>query len=460
MRDKIVGSPEEAIADLTDGASIAVTGFGTSYGFPVSLLVATKEKGVKNLTMVTNGLGAVGSLRSMLLVASEQVGHLIAAFSWRPGPRTPADDQIDAGTLSVELVPQGVLVERMRAGGAGIPAFYSPVGVGTSIHEGKELREFNGKQFVLEKAINVDFALVRAFRADKLGNLDLRGSNRNFTPAFAKAAKVVIAEVDEIVEVGEIDPENVGLPGVFVTRVVKATVQPDSVRPALRRPKDTAREYNGKLGWTRLQMAEKIAGMLEDGTYVNLGVGMPTLVSNFIEGRDIILHGENGILGYGEQVDGDRVDKNIFNAAGEYVSILPGASYFDSVEAFEMARGGHLHTVVLGAYEVDQEGSIANYSVSEPKKGGIGGAMDLIAGKQTLIVMMEHRDSKDRPKLRRECTYPLTGKACVDIVVTDLAILKRTGDTTWKIEEVADGFTPEEVMALAELEVSGVPTPA
>jgi 3-oxoacid CoA-transferase len=459
MRNKIVGSPEEALADLKDGDSVAVTGFGTSYGFPVSLLVATKEKDVKNLTLVTNGLGAVGQLRSMLLVASGQVSRLVAAFSWRPGPRTPADEQIDAGDLEVELVPQGVLVERMRAGGAGIPAFYSPVGVGTSIHEGKEIREFNGRQYVLEQAINVDFAFVRAYRGDRLGNLDLRGSNRNFTPAFAKGARVVIAEVDEIVDLGEIDPENVGLPGIFVNRVVKATVEPDSVRPALRRPKDTAREYNGKPGWTRLEMARRIAEMLEDGTYVNLGVGMPTLVSNFIGDRDIILHGENGILGYGEQVDGDRVDKNIFNAAGEYVSILPGASYFDSVEAFEMARGGRLHTVVLGAYEVDQEGSIANYSVTDVKKGGIGGAMDLIAGKQTLIVMMEHRDSKDRPKLRQQCTYPLTGKACVDVVVTDLAVLRRSG-ATWTVEQVADGFTTEEVLELTELDASPVPTPA
>src|SRR3954471_22449419 len=117
--DKIFGSPEEAIADLTDGASVAVTGFGTSYGFPVSLLVATRDKDVKNLTLVTNGLGAVGQLRSMLLVASGQVSRLIAAFSWRPGPRTPADDQIDAGELEVELVPPGVLVERMRAGRGG-----------------------------------------------------------------------------------------------------------------------------------------------------------------------------------------------------------------------------------------------------------------------------------------------------------------------------------------------------
>lgn len=457
MRDKIVGSPEAAIADLTDGASVAVTGFGTSYGFPVSLLVATRDKNVKNLTLVTNGLGAVGQLRSMLLVANEQVSRLIAAFSWRPGPRTSADEQIDAGSIDVELVPQGILVERMRAGGAGIPAFYSPVGIGTSIAEGKEVREFNGKPYILEQAINVDFALVRAYRGDRLGNLDLRGSNRNFTPAFAKAAKIVIAEVDEIVEVGEIDPENVGLPGIFVHRVVKATVEPDAVRPASRRPKDTAREYNGKPGWTRLEMARRIAGLLADGSYVNLGVGMPTLVSNFIGDRDIILHGENGILGYGEQVSGDMIDKNIFNAAGEYVSILPGASYFDSVEAFEMARGGKLHTVVLGAYEVDQEGSIANYSVTDAKKGGIGGAMDLIAGKQTLIVMMEHRDSQDRPKLRGSCTYPLTGKTCVDIVVTDLAILRRT-DHQWSVEAVADGFTADEVLALTELDRAQVLT--
>jgi len=459
MRNKIVGSPEEAIADLKDGDSVAVTGFGTSYGFPVSLLVAVKESGVKDLYLVSNGLGAVGQLRSMLLVANEQVSKMLVSFSWRPGPRTPADDQIDAGKIEVELVPQGVLVERMRAGGAGIPAFYSPVGIGTTVAEGKEVREFDGKPHVLETAINVDYALVRAYRGDRLGNLDLRGSNRNFTPAFAKAARIVIAEVDEIVEVGEIDPENVGLPGIFVTRVVKATVEPDAVRPASRRAKDAPREYNGKPGWTRMEMARRIADLLEDGSYVNLGVGMPTLVSNFIGDRDIILHGENGLLGYGEQVSGDAIDKNIFNAAGEYVSILPGASYFDSVTAFEMARGGRLHTVVLGAYQVDREGSIANYSVTDAKKGGIGGAMDLIAGKQTLIVMMEHRDSQDRPKLLEACTYPLTGKACVDIVVTDLAVLRRTGDA-WRVEAVADGFTPAEVLELTELPPDSVPSHA
>jgi 3-oxoacid CoA-transferase len=450
--DKIFGSPEDAIADLTDGASVAVTGFGTSYGFPVSLLVATKEKEVKNLCLVSNGLGAVGQLRSMMLIANNQVKRLIVSFSWRPGPRTPADDQIEAGDIEVELVPQGILVERMRAGGAGIPAFYSPTGIGTSVAEGKEIREFDGKQYIMEKAITVDYAFVRGYRADKLGNVELRGSNRNFTPAFAKAARCTIVEVDEIVEVGEIDPERVGLPGIFVNRVVKATVDADEVRPASRRPGNKPREYNGKAGWTRDEMAQRIAARLEEGTYVNLGVGMPTLVSNYIADRDIILHGENGILGYGEMVDGDAIDKNVFNAAGQYVSILPGAAFFDSVDAFEMARAGRLHTVVLGAYQVDQDANIANYSLTDARRGGIGGAMDLIAGKQHLIVMMEHRDSKDRAKLVRSCEYPLTGIGCVDLIVTDLAILRRENGA-WVLEDVAEGFTPAEVIALSDMEI-------
>src|SRR6266536_368809 len=150
----------------------------------------------------------------------------------------------------------------MRAGGAGIPAFYSPFGIGTSVADGKEVRYFDGKPFILEQAMNVDYVFVRGFRADKLGNVELKGSNRNFTPSFAKAARVAIVEVDEIVEVGEIDPENVGLPGIFVSRVVKATVQPDQVRPASRRPADKPREYNGKPGWTRDEMARRIAALL------------------------------------------------------------------------------------------------------------------------------------------------------------------------------------------------------
>jgi len=458
MVSKVCASPEEALADLHDGASIAVSGFGTSYGFACSLLVAAKEKGVRNLTLVSNGLGAVGQLRGMLLVASGQVGKLIVSFSSRPGMRTPADDQIEAGQVDVELVPQGILVERMRAAGAGIPAFYSPTGVGTPIAEGKEVREFNGKTYILEQALPVDYAFLRAFRADPLGNVQMRGSSRNFVPAFAKAAKCAIVEVDEIVGVGDIPPEMVGLPGILVHRVVKKTIEPDQARLAPRRAADKPRDYNGKPSWTRQQMAQKTAALLEEGSYVNLGTGIPTLVSNYITGRDITLHGENGILGYGQMVEGEAIDNDVFNASGQFVEALPGVSYFDSIASFEMARSGKLHAVVLGAYQVDQEGNLANFSLGDARLGGIGGAMDLVAGKQQLIIMMEHRDSQGRPKLVRRCQYPLTGVECVDVVVTDLAILRRVNGE-FVIDEVADGFTFEEVQALTDMDVK-IPTGA
>jgi 3-oxoacid CoA-transferase len=152
-------------------------------------------------------------------------------------------------------------------------------------------------------------------------------------------------------------------------------------------------------------------------------------------------------------VEGEAVNRDVFNASGQYVSLRPGASFFDSVEAFEIARSGRLHAVVLGAYQVDQAGNLANYATPEQPGGGIGGAMDLVAGKQLLIVMMEHRDSRDRPKLVRRTAYPLTGAACVDVVVTDLAVLRRTGDDAWTIEEVAEGFSPDDVLALTEFEI-------
>jgi len=448
--DKISPSPEAALDDLQDGASIAVSGFGTSYGFACSLLVAARDKGVKNLTLISNGLGAVGQLRGMLLVANGQVSKLIVSFSSRPGLKTPADDQIESGDIDVELVPQGTLVERMRAGGAGIPAFYTPTGVGSPVADGKELRYFNGKPHILEHALTVDYAFLKAYRADRLGNVEMRGSSRNFVPSFAKAARCAIVEVDEIVEVGEIPAERVALPGILVSRVVRKTVEPDLGGLAPRRDADVPREYNGKAGWTRREMARRTAALLEEGSYVNLGTGIPTLVSNYISDRDITLHGENGIIGYGQMVQGDAIDMDVFNASGQFVSLLPGSSFFDSVASFEMARGGRLDAVVLGAYQVDRAGNLANFSLGDPRLGGIGGAMDLIAGKQTLIVMMEHRDSKGRAKLVEQVAYPITAPTCVDVVVTDLAVLRRV-DRHWHVEQVADGFTADEIQALTEM---------
>jgi len=457
--DKIYVSPENAIADIPDGATIAIAGFSVGHRFATSLIIALRNKGTKELTLVCNSLGDPGATRGQILAENNQVKKLVAAFSIRAGTPTASEEQIAAGKMEVELVPQGILVERCRAGGAGIPAFYSPTSVGTALTEGREIREFDGKPHVLEYAIHVDYAFLRGYRADRLGNVQLRGGSQNFNPSFAKAARVAIVEVDEIVEPGVIPPELINLPGIFVSRIVKTTQAADGKawRRPERRPSDKPRLYNDKPALTRAGIAKRAAGLVKEGTYVNLGVGIPTMVSNHLQGRDVILHAENGVLGYGHMVTTDEeIDPDIYNAAGQFVALKPGASFFDSVTSFEMARGGFIDTVILGAYEVDQHGNVANWSVSDAKRGGIGGAMDLLSGRGDLIIVMEHSDSKGRPKLRHQCTYPVTGKACVSYVVTDLALLRWDKDH-FVLDEVAPGFTPEEVAALTEMELAFAP---
>ena len=452
--NKVFASPAQAIADIRDGATIAIAGFSVGHRFATSLILALREKGTKELCLVCNSLGDPGATRGQILAENKQVKKLIAAFSVRPGTPTASEEQIVAGELEVELVPQGILVERCRAGGAGIPAFYSPTSVGTALAEGREIREFDGKPHVLEQAIHVDYAFLRGYRADRLGNVQFRGGSQNFNPSFAKASRVAIVEVDEIVEPGAIPPELINLPGIFVSRVVKTTEKFDLWRRPERRPSDKPRLYNGKPGLTRAGIAKNAARLVRDGTYVNLGVGIPTMVSNYLVDRDVILHAENGVLGYGRMLSEEHeIDPDIYNAAGQFVSLKPGASFFDSVTSFEMARGGRIDTVILGAYEVDQTGSVANWSTADAKRGGIGGAMDLLSGKGDLIIVMEHSDSKGRPKLRKKCTYPLTGKGCVSYVVTDLALL-RWHDGRFVLDEVAPGFTPREVVELTEMEIA------
>lgn len=452
--NKVFSSAAEAIADLQEGATVALGGFSVGHRFALGLITALRDKGTKNLCLVCNSMGAPGELRGQVLAENRQVKKLIAAFSVRPGMPTATEEQIISGEIEVELVPQGILVERCRAGGAGIPAFYAAASVDTDLAKGKEARKFGGRDYVLETAIKVDYAFIRAHRADRSGNVQFRGGSQNLSPAFAKSARITVVEVDEIVEVGELPPESVTLPGIFVARVVKTERPFDAkqVPQSKRRPADTARVYNGKPALTRAGIAKRAAGLLREGTYVNLGTGIPTMISNNLDGRDIVLHAENGVLGYGKMVTGDAVDPDYYNASGQYIELKPGASFFDSVTSFEMARGGRIDTVVLGAYEVDQQGSVANWSTKNEKLGGIGGAMDLISGGSELIIVMEHCDSKGRPKLKQQCSFPLTGRGCVNYVVTDLALLKWQ-DGRFVLQEVAPGFTADEVIALTDMQV-------
>ncbi len=456
--DKVFASAREALADVADGATIAIGGFSVGHRFALGLIGALREKGTRDLCLVCNSLGAPGELRGQVLAENRQVRKLIAAFSIRTGMSTAGEEQIAAGEMEVELVPQGILVERCRAGGAGIPAFYAAASTGTAIAAGRETRVFDGRTYVLEPAIRVDYALLRAFRADRAGNVQFRGGSQNLNTAFAKAARIAIVEVDEVVETGELAPELINLPGIFVQRVVRTTNawDPTQVPQSKRRAADKPRLYRGRPALTRAQIAERAAALVREGTYVNLGVGIPTLLSNHLGVRDVVLHAENGVLGYGAIVNGTEVDPDIYNASGQYVELKPGASFFDSVTSFEMARGGRIDTVVLGAYEVDAEGSVSNWSTGDVRLGGIGGAMDLISGNTELIIVMEHCDSKGGAKLRRRCRFPLTGQACVDHVVTDLALLSWNG-SGFTLREIAPGFSVEDVLALTEMQVTLAP---
>ncbi len=217
MIDKVVASADAAVQDIPDGATLVVGGFGLC-GIPENLIAALVRKGVRELTCVSNNAG-VDDWGLGLLLGRRQVRKMISSYV---GENGEFERQFLAGELEVEFVPQGTLAERMRAGGAGIPAFYTPAGYGTQVAEGKEVREFGGRPYVLERGILGDFALVAAWKADRLGNLVFRKTARNFNPMAATAGKVCIAEVEELVEAGGLDPDQVHTPGVFVHRVVVA----------------------------------------------------------------------------------------------------------------------------------------------------------------------------------------------------------------------------------------------
>jgi 3-oxoacid CoA-transferase subunit A len=217
MINKVISSAAEAVHDVPDGATLVVGGFGLC-GIPENLINALVEKGVKGLTCVSNNAG-VDDWGLGLLLQTRQIRKMVSSYV---GENAEFERQYLSGELEVEFAPQGTLAERMRAGGAGIPAFFTPAGYGTIVADGKETREFDGRMYVMERGIVGDFSMVAAWKADRFGNLVYRKSARNFNPMAATAGKICIAEVEELVEPGELDPDHIHTPGIFVHRVVVA----------------------------------------------------------------------------------------------------------------------------------------------------------------------------------------------------------------------------------------------
>jgi len=213
----IYSSAQEAVAHIKDGATLMVGGFGL-VGIPEQLILALVEKGVRDLTVISNNCG-VDDWGLGLLLKNKQIKKMIGSYV---GENKEFERQVLSGEIEVELTPQGTLAEKIRAGGAGIPAFFTPAGVGTVIAEGKEVREFDGKEYVLEEALHADFSLVRAAKADKFGNLIYNKTAQNFNPMIAAAGKVTIAEVEEIVEAGDLDPATIHTPSIYVQGLLQA----------------------------------------------------------------------------------------------------------------------------------------------------------------------------------------------------------------------------------------------
>lgn len=218
--NKVFANADAAIFDVEDGATIMVGGFGLC-GIPENLIMALLRKNARNLTTISNNVGVDGFGMGFLL-ANEQIAHHIGTYV---GENKLLEEKVLKKEISLELIPQGTFSERIRAGGAGIPAFFTPSGVGTLVADGKETREFNGKPYLMETWLRADFAFVKAWKGDKWGNLIYRKTARNFNPMMATAAQVTIAEVEQLVEVGEIDPDEVHTPGIFVKRIFQTNEQ-------------------------------------------------------------------------------------------------------------------------------------------------------------------------------------------------------------------------------------------
>ncbi len=430
-------SLKQAVAMVKPGDTLLVGGFGMT-GSPVHLVHALAETGVNGLTYVANNVGEVG-LGGGRLVRSGQLKKAIGSF-FTSNPEAVAAAQ--AGKMLVELIPQGSLAEALRAGGAGIGGFFTPTAAGTVIGEKSETKLIDGKTHVFVPGLRGNVAFIRAWKADTAGNLVYRMTEQNFNKAMATAADLVIAEVEKIVPVGEIDPNQIHTPGCYVDYLVQASTTLEELGSSA-----SVASSDKRVDDARMNMARRALKELRRGDVVNLGIGIPTLVADLITPDDgIILHSENGMLGVGPAPsEGGAMDYPV-NAGKIPVTALPGSSYFDSADSFAMIRGGHIDVAIMGGLQVDEAANLANWAVPGKPLLGVGGAMDLASGAKRLIIAMTHTNRDGSSKIVPECDLPLTCRSAVDMLITELAVFSFASGKLSLIG-VMPGATLEQVRA-------------
>ena len=430
-------SADVAASLVKDGDVLLGGGFGMT-GNPVHLLHALANTTVKNLTFIGNNVGEPNLGGGRLLLNGQLKKMIGSFFTSNPDAVTAAQNH----HIDYEILPQGTLAEAIRAGGAGLGGFFSPTSAGTVLANGRETKVIDGVEQVFVKAIRGNVAFIRAWKADTVGNLTYRMTEQNFNRSMATAADIVVAEVEEIVRVGEIDPNHVHTPGCFIDYLVQAHVAPGDLGTS------AAVSSAKRVSEARMNMARRAFAELNRGDVVNLGIGIPTLVADFIQpGDDITLHTENGMLGVGPSpTDGGGAMDYPVNAGKVPVTALPGSSYFDSCESFAMIRGGHVDVAIMGGLEVDEMGNLANWAVPGKPLLGVGGAMDLASGARKLIITMMHTGLDGSSKIVPACSLPLTAVESVDLVITDLAVFS-FDQRKLALIELMPGVSLDEVIA-------------
>ena len=426
---------EQAAAKINSGDVLIVGGFGMT-GNPVHLLNAIAETDVKDITYVGNNIGEPG-LGGGRMLRNGQISKAIGSYFTSNREAVAA---AQSGAMAVELMPQGTLGEAIRAGGAGLGGFFTPTSAGTELAKGKETRILNGKEMVFIAPLRGNVALIRAWKADTAGNLQYRMTENNFNQAAATAADLVIAEVEMIVPVGEIDPNAVHTPGCFVDFLVQATLTEADLGSSA-----SVTASHKKVDPSRMNMAEAALAELQRGDIVNLGIGIPTLVADLITPEHgIIMHSENGMLGVGPAPTSGGAMEYPVNAGKIPVTALKGASYFDSASSFGMIRGGHVDVAIMGGLQVDSAGNLANWAVPGKPLLGVGGAMDLASGADKLIVTMMHCDQQGVSKVVDSCDLPLTTRGAVDVLITERAVF-HFSDGKMKLSKIMPGYSLQDI---------------